>query len=329
MRSIERKTDSSVLTPFQRSLDSERIYRKGNLDNGLSRDRRDPHTLRILSWNIAHGRSLSKISETIKRIKPDIACLQEVDWGNERTNGRDNLQLIAEETNMLGLFGIEFFEVCSPRRSAKLAGGGVVGNAILTQHEPLTAFRVELPESLKWHKGAEDLSLPPKVRHRVERETRIGKRFGLGAEFQISDRQMLVTSLHLEDKYGGVNGRWAQYRAAVDAVENRTQAPKVSVIAGDFNTFDCRLARFVAPDNDATALGKPTDIKESAWWKTNLLSSTAYKDPFDARDWTFSVGPLFRAKLDWITVDGLQFKDAGIGPFSSSDHRPVWADLKL
>jgi hypothetical protein len=38
---------------------------------------------------------------------------------------------------------------------------------------------------------------------------------------------------------------------------------------------------------------------------------------------------LFRVKLDWIATQGGGVVDRGVGQFSSSDHRPIWIDLKL
>ena len=312
------------LTELQRSLELDRIYRKGCLP--VSACRRDSGQFRVLSWNIERGHAPARIAETITRLRPDVACLQEVDWGNERTGRRDVLEFLAERTGMLGLFGIEFLELNSSRRSPKFAGGGATGNALLTKLEPVSSFRVELPPSLDWSRAAEDRNVPGSVRWRVRRQPRLGARFGIGAELAMGGRNLFVCSLHLEDKLGGVRGRWAQYVASVRAVEARRGAA-MGVIAGDFNTFDCRLARFVTPDGKATAHGKPASVTEADWWQGTLLPSIGYADPFTSAEWTFCVPPLFRSKLDWITIKGAEVQSRGIGPFSSSDHRPIWADL--
>jgi len=36
---------------------------------------------------------------------------------------------------------------------------------------------------------------------------------------------------------------------------------------------------------------------------------------------------LFKRKLDWIAVRGGRVVSFGVGPFSSSDHRPLWINL--
>ena len=92
----------------------------------------------------------------------------------------------------------------------------------------------------------------------------------------------------------------------------------------DFYTFDSRLSRIRTRETNATALGKPSGLSEAAWWKQALLPGTGYADPLPLSAWTFQDSwPFFRAKLDWIAAAGGIVPRCGIGPFSSSDHRPV------
>jgi len=315
------------LTDFQRSLELDRIYIKGNPPGSSSP--RNSGVVRILSWNIAQGRRPEKIAETLAEIRPDIACLQEVDWGNARTGFVDVLQYLAERTGMLGLYGIEFLEVCSPMRPAKFAGGGATGNALLTRFEPAATCRIDMPACIDWERDAENPALPRSVRRIVRREKRMGRRSGVCADFIVNGQKLAVCSLHLEDKAGGILGRWSQFEAAARAIEARRNAHAFSVIAGDFNTFDCRLARLTGRRGKSTALGKPDSVTEASWWKSALLPRAGYTDPFSPTAWTFSVPPLFRAKLDWITTNAGAVRDFGIGRFSSSDHRPIWIDLDL
>ena len=320
-------TTRSALTDFQASLDIGRIYVKGRAPAAAASG--NPGSVRIMTWNIGRGYAPASIAETVRRFHPDIAFLQEVDWGNERTGGRDVLAELAEHLGMLGLFGIEFVELQSPRRDARSAGGGVTGNAVLTRFEPVATFRVPLPPCVDWERGATSPDLPARVRRRIEREPRLGQRFGLGAEFVLGRQRLVVCSLHLEDKFGGVRGRWSQYAAAQAAVAPRCDAATVSVIAGDFNTFNSRLARLFRPESQTTALGKPAATPEAQWWKMALLPPTGYADAFPPGTWTFTITPFFRAQLDWITTKGGLVCDRGVGPFASSDHRPLWIDLDL
>jgi len=283
-----------------------------------------------MSWNIERGYDPQRISEAIVALAPDVVCLQEVDWNNDRTGRRDVLQILAESTNMIGVFGAEFLELDTAGRTRRSAGGGVIGNAILCRTPPTRTFRVELPAILDWEDGAQDRALPARVRRRLRREQRIGRRFGLAAELSVGRARLLICSVHFEDKFGGVNGRFRQYRAVLDAMarDDRDSA-KTLVVAGDFNTFDSETARLVTPDTDMTALGRPRGVTEAEWWKSRLLPHTGFVDPFAADAWTFRIPLLFRAKLDWITFKNGTVRDCGIGPFASSDHRPLWVDMEL
>lgn len=315
------------LTEFQRSLECDRLYTKLPMQAVSPPGRED--TLRIMSWNIERGYHPQRIAEAIVALSPDVVCLQEVDWNNDRTGRCDVLQILAEATNMIGIFGAEFLELETTGRTRRSAGGGAIGNAILCRIPPTETFRIELPPALDWEHGVRNDELPQRVRRRLHREQRIGSRFGLAAEFSVGGAQLLVCSVHFEDKFGGVSGRFRQYRSVLDAVAARGRASAKLVVAGDFNTFDSETARLVMPDTDMTAMGRPRGTTEAEWWKDCLLPATGFVDPFAADAWTFRIPLLFRAKLDWITVKNGTLRDCGIGPFASSDHRPLWADLDL
>jgi hypothetical protein len=117
--------------------------------------------------------------------------------------------------------------------------------------------------------------------------------------------------------------------AAANAMEVGLGVGIPRIIAGDFNTFDSRLARWRTYDDDTTALRKPANVTEAAWWRTMPLPGSGYADPFADTAWTFVVRPVFRAKLDWIAGMGWPCLRCGVGPFASSDHRPIWVDLGL
>ena len=253
-----------------------------------------------------------------------------MDWNNDRTGRRDVLQILAETTNMIGIFGAEFLELETTGRTTRTAGGGAIGNAILCRIPPTKTFRVELPAALDWEHGVQNEELPQRVRRRLRRERRIGSRFGLAAEFSVGGAQLLVCSVHFEDKFGGASGRFQQYRSVLNAMAARDRtATKTLIVAGDFNTFNSEIARLVMSDTEATALGRPNGVTEAEWWKKRLLPPTGFVDPFTADAWTFRIPLLFRAKLDWITFKNGTIRDCGIGSFASSDHRPLWVDMEL
>jgi endonuclease/exonuclease/phosphatase family metal-dependent hydrolase len=316
------------LTEFQRSLECDRLYTKLPTQAVLPPGRED--TLRIMSWNIERGYDPQRIAEAIVALGPDVVCLQEVDWNNDRTGRRDVLQILAETTNMIGIFGAEFLELETTGRTTRSAGGGAIGNAILCRIPPTKTFRVELPAALDWEHGVQNEELPQRVRRRLRRERRIGSRFGLAAEFSVGGAQLLVCSVHFEDKFGGASGRFQQYRSVLNAMAARDRtATKTLIVAGDFNTFDSEIARLVTSETKATALGRPNGVTEAEWWKKRLLPPTGFVDPFTADAWTFRIPLLFRAKLDWITFKNGTIRNCGIGSFASSDHRPLWVDMEL
>ena len=177
----------AVLSEFQKTLRFDRIYTKGELSDAEF-GRATAQTLRILSWNIGRGYKLDRIAAALAAISPDVACLQEVDWSNRRTNNRDVLADLASATGMLGLYGIEFLELCSPWRSKNLAGGGATGNALLSRVAPVNAFRIELPLCLDWQSGPRDRALPWVTRLHLLREKRIGRRYVEVSPHALSDR---------------------------------------------------------------------------------------------------------------------------------------------
>ena len=110
---IREKHDSCGKNDFQQNLDSQLIYVK-NETASLADYQNQP--LRILSWNIERGYDPDQLIKYIQSKHLDIVCLQEVDWGNERTKGVDVLDYIARQTGMKGYFGIEFYEIATPYR---------------------------------------------------------------------------------------------------------------------------------------------------------------------------------------------------------------------
>ena len=319
--------EASGLTAFQQSLVPNRLYVKGSLKPSAGIGHAP--TVRILSWNIERGYQPERIAAAIAALRPDVVCLQEVDWGNERTGSRDVLDALAGRLQMLGLFAVEFLELASLRRSARIAGGGATGNAILTRFPVKASFRVELPATVDWENGACDPEVRPSLRRRLRREPRLGTRCGIGAVLMVGSMRLAVCSLHLEDKDGGIADRWSQFRQAVATLEACGGDAHAMVVAGDLNTFDSPLSRFVRPQDGSASLGKPFRVCEAEWWKSVLLPQCGYHDPFDVNDCTFAVPPVYRAKLDWIAAKGGRISDCGVGTSTLSDHLPIWADLVL
>ena len=87
-----------------------------------------PASLRVMTWNIHHGRGmdgkvdLERIARVIRDANPDVVALQEVDRGTRRTDRRDLAAELATLCGMDHVFGknIDY-------------QGGDYGNALLTR----------------------------------------------------------------------------------------------------------------------------------------------------------------------------------------------------
>ena len=279
--------------------------------------------LRILAWNIERGVDPASLAAYINELKPDLVCLQEVDWGNQRTNNTDVLDLLARSTSMMGLLGVEFVEIESRHRPQAWAGGGIEGNAILTRIRPKRSFRVELPIAFDW-------ANPPASHQEItRREPRIGRRFALCVEFDYFGKPLIVCSTHFEDKAGGVAGRFAQFKTLATTIDSLTSNNAISIIAGDFNSLENWLTSISRGHVPATALNKPWYTSECRWWKERLLPETGYQDPLPCHNWTYKRWMIYRERLDWIAVRNCRPLRSGVGDFNTSDHRPIWAEVEL
>lgn len=315
------ETQAAGLNDFQKGLSLEQIYVKN--ESLVLSSIEDYERLKILSWNIERGADPDALAAYINHVAPDVVCLQEVDWGNRRTKNLDVLSRIANSTSMLGLFGVEFFEIQTPDRLKELAGGGVQGNAILTRVSPARHFRIELPVAFDW------VNAPESKQEIVRRERREGARFALCVEFDYFGKSIVIGSAHFEDKDGGIGGRFAQFKTLAETIRETTSEGDASILAGDFNTLENWMTSVTGSYQHPNSLGRPWYISECRWWKDRLLPGTGYSDPFTCEDWTYQRRMIYREKLDWIAVRNCQVLQKGVGGFNTSDHRPLWTQIKL
>lgn len=103
-----------------------------------------PRTLRVLTYNIHHGEGTDKVFDyerlagVIKKLKPDIVALQEVDFGTERASGVDQAKRLAKLCRMHYAFG-----------QAMPHQGGQYGEAILSRFPIQKTFVHPLPYFLE------------------------------------------------------------------------------------------------------------------------------------------------------------------------------------
>jgi len=171
----------------------------------IARDSRvdsDPPSLRILAYNIRHGRGmddsldLERSARLIRSLEPDIVTLQEIDNRTERTGNVDQAAVLAHLTGMHGIFGA-FMDY----------QGGQYGMALLSRFPIVEYHNHVLPEG---------------------RESRSA----LAARIKIGppDQEIIVVGIHL---YATEQERLAQAQTIIELF--KTESIPV-ILAGDFNS---------------------------------------------------------------------------------------------
>jgi endonuclease/exonuclease/phosphatase family metal-dependent hydrolase len=298
-----------------------KIWVNNELDEKQVESPNEPN-FKLLFWNIERGYKVDQQTEYLKQVQPDIICLQEVDWGCERTDNRNiALEMAVRAGYKYVAFTTEFVEVegtkeelpGSVRQTSKRIGkgGGVHGHAVLSKHPIKGVSSVKLHKMWHdWEGGKEKMS---------KKEPRQGQRIAQKIEIKVGDRTVTIYNAHLEDNTNTI-GRLAQWDQIVEDANGETN-PKI--ITGDFNTYGHGLGRYM-PKNRPDFIGrtKKTGEKDSDFWRR-----TEFDDKFEDpnTDSTFNVGPLFSGKLDWTLFEKGKFEIAKneTGPKGMSDHRPV------
>ncbi len=112
----------------------DRIWRGGSTSGGSA-----GCTLRILSWNIERGQKLSAVADSLKRLAPSVALLQEVDMNARRTGYKNVAEELARRLGMNYFFAAEFEELGQGSRG----NPAYHGQAILTAL-PVTSARITM-----------------------------------------------------------------------------------------------------------------------------------------------------------------------------------------
>jgi len=184
------------------------------LPGGAQSVRAQSTTLRVVAYNIKHGRGMDdrvdlvRIADVLRRLDADVITLQEVDDRTERTGGVDQVAVLAELLGYQGFHG--------PHRPYQ---GGFYGNAVLTRLPVVEQRTHPIPpasgSALAVHEVIVEVPLTP---------ARDGD-----ADAQIQAAlPVSVVSVHLA---GTPEERMAQARAVTAAfVPGRT-----TILAGDFN----------------------------------------------------------------------------------------------
>ncbi len=256
-----------------------------------------PHSLRLVTFNIAHGRGLSpiqgltssrklrfnlrRISDLLGKLKPDVVALQEVDECSVWAGSFDHLDYIRAHAGFPhAVFGI------NNRRSGLM--NLCYGNAILSR------FPIVDSETVVFGKK------------------RLGEKGFLYVEIEVGGRIVPVVNLHLH--FSSRAKRMVQLDQLVHWIrlkerDHGRRWAVAPIVCGDFNTPDTR--------DDATA---------------SLLSHlNDYGDyrlhPFMAP--TFP-SPMPRRALDFIFVPpGCRAVKSEVIRSFLSDHRPVLVEFSV
>lgn len=190
----------------------------------------EPTVVRILTWNIHHAEGnddvvdVSRIATIIRRARPDVVALQEVDFKTRRSKGID------EPAEIARLLDFEYrFAEAIPFE------GGSYGELILSRFPIAESRTIRLPAS-------------PTAESRVALKVRV--------EVDRSLHGLVIIGTHLDHQESDVE-RLAQVATLAEAAPARGGLP--IVIAGDLNALPASptLAHLTGSWTDASG-GVPT-----------------------------------------------------------------------
>lgn len=277
-----------------------------------------PRRIRVLTWNIAHGRGdvgygilrnfrggdvearrlrLSRIAEVIRSVDPDVVVLNEVDFQASWSGGVNQAEILARSAD---------FETWVEQRNYDLQlpfGVLEFGNALLTSLPLDTAMWLDIPP----HRWIEALAVGAKAASLIRLEAR-GDPLG-------------VIPFHLEVR--GVETRMGSV-PVLERVRERERAPLI--LAGDFNAAPPAWPqtgdRAGVTDVDTTVVGT---LLERGWTSLRARGSPT------PGAWTYPMPRPDRA-IDWVLVEPpLEVVEARVldGTEGLSDHAPVLAVVRM
>ncbi|MDZ4801282.1 MAG: endonuclease/exonuclease/phosphatase family protein [Bryobacteraceae bacterium] len=138
-------------------------------------------------------------------------------------------------------------------------------------------------------------------------------RFALSADVRTPSGDIRLWNVHLDTRINA-DERLEQLRPIIEEAARR---PGASIIAGDFNTNECRWVGNVVPVPGGPGHGALIrQTMEAHGFRTPLPDGLA----------TFTT---LNRHLDWIYVNGLQPLRWSVEPAPFSDHHAVWTRLVL
>ena len=197
------------------------------IDDPYPIDLLDPETmepgsiLKVVAFNLHQGRkllqSLGALQNHPELKGSHVAALQEVDRFNDRTGGVDLSLLLSRETQMNGIYGVEFIELNRRRGS----GGGDHGNQTLTRLPILASCIVPLSIAYDWSRSK---TLP-----------RLGRRMALITDLEVAGSRIRIINAHLEVQCFA-RQRLEQLETILEFEAGMSERCP-AILLGDLNTF--------------------------------------------------------------------------------------------
>ena len=269
----------------------------------------DSGPIRILAWNIAHGRGdrepgllrnwqgsrserlarLRRIADVVRNVDADVVVLNEVDFDAGWSHGVNQAQFIAEATGYPFRVEQRNFDVRTPIES------WAFGNALLSRFPIETARWVELPA------------------YSALEEWIVGSKEATVVIVDAPGVRLAVLPVHLS--FRSEETRLAAV-PVLDSVAVTLGPPLV--LAGDFNTAPPGWPEVA----DTTAVGRLLDL---GWTSPRAVAAPSPGEltfptyaPVESRDWILAERPL--RMLESRVVEGAS---------ALSDHAPIVAELSL
>lgn len=292
---------SRVVSPWTRVA----IYSTAEGENRAAPATR---SLRVASYNIAHGRGvaesnwdggsaeeraqrLEQIAELLREIDADVVVLNEVDFDSSWSYSVNQAETLAK------LAGYPFRAEEHNLDFRILGWTWRFGNAVLSKHSITDAAVVDLPAEYWWE------------------SILAGKKRGINCSININGQQVRVIGVHLSHRLEAV--RVSSAKMLLELVEDKTHP---TIIAGDLNSSPSGFPESVKDANGDNAI-ETLDA-------SRLFQRWPLLFPSDEHDCTFpSTDPAI--VIDWILIPrNWSFSSYSVNPATLSDHRLIYADVK-
>jgi endonuclease/exonuclease/phosphatase family metal-dependent hydrolase len=308
-----------VLLPllfFRLSSDARKLVRCDYSDittNVRTFENGQSPTLRIATWNIAHGRGsgdsnweeggepkrdrVGQIAEKIQSFDADVVILNEVDFSASWSGGNDQAEQIAMQAG---------YPICIKQANLDfgfLLGRWYFGNAILSRFPLSDAHVVELKPLNRWESWL------------------VGNKRGVSCRVELPNGDRVsVVGLHLESR-----GEAIRVKQVDDVARHLGTLGSPIVVAGDLNTTPSQFPNSQLDADGVNAFDKLISQTQFSYQDDSANRSAG---PASNRMTYSTLQP--KLVIDWVLLsDGLSVVDQQTIATELSDHRPVVAAIEI